>query len=37
MVLDKLLRIGEGRILRKLQSIADQVNALEEDFVGLTD
>jgi preprotein translocase subunit SecA len=37
VVLDKLLRIGEGRILRKLQSIADQVNALEEDFVGLTD
>ncbi|BEP14695.1 preprotein translocase subunit SecA [Acidothermaceae bacterium B102] len=37
MVLDKLLRMGEGRILRKLQSIADQVNALEEDFVGLTD
>ena len=37
MVLDKLLRIGEGRILRKLQSVADQVNALEEDFVGLTD
>ena len=37
MVLDKLLRMGEGRILRKLQSVADQVNALEEDFVGLTD
>src|ERR1700712_3866181 len=37
VVLDKLLRMGEGRILRKLQSIADQVNALEEDFVGLTD
>src|SRR3954447_22226484 len=37
VVLDKLLRMGEGRIVRKLQSIADQVNALEEDFVGLTD
>ena len=35
--IDKLLRMGEGRILRKLQSVADQVNALEEDFVALTD
>ena len=28
---------GEGRILRKLHRIADQVNALEDDFVGLSD
>ncbi len=30
--IDKLLRAGEGRLLRKLQSYADQVNALEPDF-----
>ena len=36
-VLDKILRAGEGRILKKLQSISVQVNALEEDFVDLTD
>jgi preprotein translocase subunit SecA len=30
--IDKLLRAGEGRLLRKLQSYADQVNALESDF-----
>jgi len=37
VVLDKILRAGEGRILRKLQSITGQVNDLEEDFVGLSD
>jgi preprotein translocase subunit SecA len=36
-VLDKILRAGEGRLLKKLESIAKQVNALEEDFVDLTD
>ena len=36
-LLDKILRAGEGRELKKLESIARQVNALEEDFVGLTD
>ena len=35
--LDKLLRAGEGRILRRLQSIAKAVGALEEDFEKLTD
>ena len=33
MVLDKLLRMGEGRILRRLKYIAEQVNDLEDDFV----
>jgi preprotein translocase subunit SecA len=36
-VLEKLLRAGEGRILRKLQGLTDQVNLLEDDFVGLSD
>ncbi|GAA2511009.1 preprotein translocase subunit SecA [Streptomyces thermolineatus] len=36
-VLDKILRAGEGKILRKLHRIADQVNSIEEDFVNLTD
>ncbi len=37
MVLDKLLRVGEGRMLRRLQALADQVNILEGDFESLTD
>ncbi len=37
MVLNRILRAGEGRILRRLRSIADQVNALEPDFAGLSD
>jgi len=36
-MLDKLLRAGEGRILRRLAGLADQVNAIEEDFLDLTD
>ena len=36
-ILDKILRAGEGRLLKKLESVAAQVNALEDDFVGLTD
>jgi preprotein translocase subunit SecA len=34
---DKMLRAGEGKILRKLTSIAAQVNAIEDDFVPMTD
>ncbi len=37
MVIDKLLRVGEGRVLKRLQGIAKQVNALEADFEKLTD
>ncbi len=37
MVLDRLLRAGEGKILRKLQALTDQVNILEEEFAALTD
>ncbi|WP_415952154.1 preprotein translocase subunit SecA [Streptomyces sp. KLOTTS4A1] len=36
-VLTKLMRAGEGKILRKLHRIADQVNSIEEDFESLSD
>ncbi len=36
-LLDKVLRIGEGKQLRKLQAIATQVNAIEDHFVTLSD
>ncbi|MFT2019628.1 preprotein translocase subunit SecA [Streptomyces sp. 796.1] len=36
-VLNKLMRAGEGKILRKLHRIAGQVNSIEEDFLNLSD
>ncbi len=36
-VLDKILRAGEGKVLRKLEGISRAVNAIEADFVDLTD
>ncbi|KQQ10542.1 preprotein translocase subunit SecA [Rathayibacter sp. Leaf296] len=36
-VLEKVLRVGEGRILRRLENYAKAVNALEEDFTHLSD
>ncbi|MDX6375446.1 MAG: preprotein translocase subunit SecA [Nocardioidaceae bacterium] len=36
-ILDKLLRIGEGRILRQLEGISQAVNAIEDDFVAMSD
>jgi preprotein translocase subunit SecA len=36
-IVDRLLRAGEGRTLKRLEGLAAQVNALEEDFVRLTD
>ncbi|RNI23195.1 preprotein translocase subunit SecA [Flexivirga caeni] len=36
-VVEKVLRAGEGRTLKKLQAYAAQVNLLEDDFAGLTD
>jgi preprotein translocase subunit SecA len=36
-IIDKVLRAGEGKILRKLQRIVEQVNSIEEDFEALTD
>ena len=37
MVLAKILRAGEGKLLRRLARIADHVNTLEPDYVDLTD
>ena len=34
---DKMLRAGEGRILRKLSAISTQVNAIEDEFAAMTD
>ena len=36
-ILDKVLRIGEGRVLKKLHNVAEQVNRLEPSFVELSD
>ncbi len=36
-LLDKILRIGEGKILRRLESISAQVSAIEEDFAAMSD
>ncbi len=36
-IFERMLRAGEGRILKKLQGISLQVNAIEEDFAKLTD
>ena len=36
-ILDKLLRIGEGKILRQLEGISKAVNAIEADFVAMSD
>jgi preprotein translocase subunit SecA len=34
---DKVMRAGEGKILRHLKALADQVNSIEDDFSALTD
>ena len=36
-VLDKILRMGEGKVLRRLQNIVAQVSALEESFEAMSD
>ncbi|HEX3258109.1 MAG TPA: preprotein translocase subunit SecA, partial [Pseudonocardia sp.] len=36
-ILDKILRIGEGKILRQLEAISRAVNAIEEDFAAMSD
>ncbi|MDH4159900.1 MAG: preprotein translocase subunit SecA, partial [Actinomycetota bacterium] len=35
--LDKVLRAGEGKTLKRLAKLAQQVNVIEEDFVALSD
>ena len=36
-LLERVLRVGEGAILRKLKHYATAINALEDAFSGLTD
>jgi preprotein translocase subunit SecA len=36
-IVEKMLRLGEGRVLKKLAGLAAQVNAHEDGFVTLTD
>ncbi|MGY2874010.1 preprotein translocase subunit SecA [Marmoricola sp. URHA0025 HA25] len=36
-IVDKILRIGEGKILRQLDTIAKAVNSIEDDFVAMSD
>ncbi|HTF41657.1 MAG TPA: preprotein translocase subunit SecA [Propionibacteriaceae bacterium] len=35
--MDRLLRVGEGKLLKQLSNIAKQVNAIEDDFVAMSD
>ncbi len=36
-IVERMLRMGEGRTLKRLNGLAMQVNALEDDFVRLSD
>jgi len=36
-IIDRMLRVGEGRVIKKLDGIASQVDVLEEDFEKLSD
>ncbi|OYN94591.1 preprotein translocase subunit SecA [Enemella evansiae] len=36
-VFDKLLHLGEGKVLRRLKAVADKVNLIEEDFEAMSD
>src|SRR3954451_16287904 len=36
-ILDKIFRIGEGKILRQLEAISRAVNAIEDEFVAMSD
>ncbi len=35
--MERLLRVGEKRVVRKLESIAGQVNSIEDEFVAMSD
>ena len=37
VVLAKILRAGEGKMVRRLSHIADHIETLEEDYVDLSD
>ncbi len=36
-LMDRLLRVGEGKLLKQLKGIANQVNSIEDDFVEMSD
>ena len=36
-LMDRLLRIGEGKILRQLKGISEQVKAIETDYLAMSD
>ena len=36
-IIDKVMRAGEGKLLRRLGRIAEQVNSIEDDFEKLSD
>jgi preprotein translocase subunit SecA len=36
-VIDKILRMGEGKVLKQLEAVAKQVNALEDEFAAMSD
>ncbi|RIQ23085.1 preprotein translocase subunit SecA, partial [Jiangella rhizosphaerae] len=37
VLLDKILRAGEGKIIKRLEAIVRQVNSIEDDFVSMSD
>jgi preprotein translocase subunit SecA len=37
VILDSILRAGEGKILRQLKRISEQINSVEDDFVAMSD
>src|SRR5580698_3349502 len=36
-IIDSVLRAGEGRLIRKLKRISEQINSIEDDFVKMSD
>ncbi len=36
-ILERVLRAGEGRMVRRLKAIADAVNSIEDQYTDLTD
>ena len=34
--MDRLLNAGEGRILKRMQRMADQINSIEDDYLAMT-
>ncbi|TDD73042.1 preprotein translocase subunit SecA [Jiangella aurantiaca] len=37
VLLDKILRAGEGKIIKRLEAIVRQVNSIEDDFISMSD